>query len=176
MERVVLDKSRCGWWKSAVFYELYPKSFQDTTGSGTGDLRGILSHLDYLETLGVDAIWLCPICASPQVDNGYDISDFCAIEPSFGTMADMDELIAESKKRGIGILIDLTLNHCSTSTAGSGRQSSRENPITITSSGGTARRTARPAGCAASSAVRHGPMCRRSASGTSTSSRRNSRI
>ena len=63
MERVVLDKSRCGWWKSAVFYELYPKSFQDTTGSGTGDLRGILSHLDYLETLGVDAIWLCPICA-----------------------------------------------------------------------------------------------------------------
>lgn len=113
MERVVLDKSCRGWWKSAVFYELYPKSFQDTTGSGTGDLRGILSHLDYLETLGVDAIWLCPICASPQVDNGYDISDFCSIEPSFGTMEDMDELIAESKKRGIGILMDLTLNHCS---------------------------------------------------------------
>lgn len=129
MERAVLDKSRCGWWKSAVFYELYPKSFQDTTGSGTGDLRGILSHLDYLETLGVDAIWLCPICASPQVDNGYDISDFCAIEPSFGTMADMDELIAESKKRGIGILIDLTLNHCSDQHRWfRAAKSSRENP------------------------------------------------
>ena len=112
-----------------MFYELYPKSFQDTTGSGTGDLRGILSHLDYLETLGVDAIWLCPICASPQVDNGYDISDFCAIEPSFGTMADMDELIAESKKRGIGILIDLTLNHCSDQHRWfRAAKSSRENP------------------------------------------------
>lgn len=129
MERVVLDKSRRGWWRSAVFYELYPKSFQDTTGSGTGDLRGILSHLDYLETLGVDAIWLCPICASPQVDNGYDISDFCAIEPSFGTMADMDELIAESKKRGIGILIDLTLNHCSDQHRWfRAAKSSRDNP------------------------------------------------
>lgn len=129
MERAVLDKSRRGWWKSAVFYELYPKSFQDTTGSGTGDLRGILSHLDHLETLGVDAIWLCPICASPQVDNGYDISDFCAIEPSFGTMADMDELIAESKKRGIGILIDLTLNHCSDQHRWfRAAKSSRDNP------------------------------------------------
>ena len=113
MANVILDKSKRGWWKSAVFYELYPKSFQDTTGSGVGDLRGILSRLDYLESLGIDAIWLCPICASPQVDNGYDISDFCAIDPMFGTMADMEELIAESGKRGIGILIDLTLNHTS---------------------------------------------------------------
>ena len=113
MANVILDKSMGGWWKSAVFYELYPKSFQDTTGSGVGDLRGILSRLDYLQTLGIDAIWLCPICASPQVDNGYDISDFCAIDPMFGTMADMEELIAESGKRGIGILIDLTLNHTS---------------------------------------------------------------
>ena len=113
MANVILDKRKRGWWKSAVFYELYPKSFQDTTGSGVGDLRGILSRLDYLESLGIDAIWLCPICASPQVDNGYDISDFCAIDPMFGTMADMEELIAESGKRGIGILIDLTLNHTS---------------------------------------------------------------
>ena len=113
MANVILDKSMGGWWKSAVFYELYPKSFQDTTGSGVGDLRGILSRLDYLQTLGIDAIWLCPICASPQVDNGYDISDFRAIDPMFGTMADMEELIAESGKRGIGILIDLTLNHTS---------------------------------------------------------------
>lgn len=113
MTRVVLDKHKKDWWKSAVFYELYPKSFQDTTGSGTGDLRGILSRLDYLENLGIDAIWLCPICASPQVDNGYDISDFCAIEPSVGTMEDMQELISQAQVRGIGILIDLTLNHCS---------------------------------------------------------------
>ena len=113
MSRIILDKSKYGWWKSAVFYELYPRSFQDTTGSGIGDLRGILSRLDYLETLGIDAIWLCPVCQSPQVDNGYDISDFCAIDSLFGTMSDMEELIAEAKKRGIGILVDLTLNHSS---------------------------------------------------------------
>lgn len=108
-----LDKSKRGWWESAVFYELYPKSFQDTTGSGIGDLRGIIQRLDYLEKLGIDAIWLCPVCASPQVDNGYDISDYCAIDPMFGTMADMEELIEEGKKRGIGIIMDLVLNHCS---------------------------------------------------------------
>ena len=113
MAKVILDKTKRGWWKSAVFYELYPRSFQDTTGTGIGDLRGILAHLDYLEALGIDAIWLCPVCQSPQVDNGYDISDFCAIDPLFGTMADMEELIAQAKKRGIGILVDLTLNHSS---------------------------------------------------------------
>ncbi|MCI7018824.1 MAG: alpha-glucosidase [Clostridiales bacterium] len=113
MARAVLDKTKRGWWKSAVFYELYPRSFQDTTGTGIGDLKGVISRLDYLETLGIDAIWLCPICASPQVDNGYDISDFCAIDPLFGTMQDMETLIAEAKKRGIGILVDLTLNHSS---------------------------------------------------------------
>lgn len=113
MTRRILDKTKRGWWKSAVFYELYPRSFQDTTGTGIGDLKGVISRLDYLETLGIDAIWLCPICASPQVDNGYDISDFCAIDPLFGTMQDMETLIAEAKKRGIGILVDLTLNHSS---------------------------------------------------------------
>lgn len=113
MARDILDKSKRGWWKSAVFYELYPRSFQDTTGTGIGNLRGIVSRLDYLETLGIDAIWLCPICASPQVDNGYDISDFCAIDPLFGTMQDMETLILEARKRGIGILVDLTLNHSS---------------------------------------------------------------
>ena len=113
MARRILDKSKRDWWKSAVFYELYPRSFQDTSGSGVGDLRGILSRLDYLEELGIDAIWLCPVCASPQVDNGYDISDFCGIDPLFGTMEDMEALIAEGKKRGIGILVDLTLNHSS---------------------------------------------------------------
>ena len=113
MPKVILDKHKRDWWKSAVFYEIYPKSFQDTTGSGTGDLKGILSRLDYLEKLGIDAIWLCPVCASPQVDNGYDISDFRDIDPIYGTMADMEVLIAEAGKRGIGILVDLTLNHSS---------------------------------------------------------------
>ena len=110
---VILDKRKWGWWQSAVFYELYPKSFQDTTGTGVGDLQGILHRLDYLQTLGIDAIWLCPVCASPQVDNGYDISDYCAIDPLFGTMEDMDQLIAEAGKRNISIIMDLVLNHCS---------------------------------------------------------------
>ena len=108
-----LDKTKYGWWKSAVFYQIYPKSFLDTTGTGVGDLRGIISKLDYLEKLGIDGIWLSPVCASPQVDNGYDISDYCAIDPMFGTMEDMEELIAEGKKRGISIIFDLVLNHCS---------------------------------------------------------------
>ncbi len=113
MAKHMLDKSKQGWWKSAVFYQIYPKSFQDTTGSGVGDLKGILSHLDYLETLGIDGIWLSPVCASPQVDNGYDISDYCAIDPMFGSMEDMEALIAEGKKRGISIILDLVLNHSS---------------------------------------------------------------
>ena len=110
---VLLNKTRRGWWKSAVFYQIYPKSFQDTNGDGIGDLKGILSRLDYLQTLGVDGIWLSPVCASPQVDNGYDISDYCAIDPMFGTMEDMEQLLAEAKKRGISLIFDLVLNHCS---------------------------------------------------------------
>ena len=113
MDKLLLDKSKRDWWKSAVFYQIYPKSFRDTTGSGTGDLRGIIDRLDYLEKLGIDGIWLSPVCRSPQVDNGYDISDYCAIDPMFGTMADMEELIREGKKRGISIILDLVLNHSS---------------------------------------------------------------
>ena len=109
----MLDKSKRGWWESAVFYQIYPKSFQDTDGDGIGDLRGVISRLDYLEYLGIDGIWLSPVCASPQVDNGYDISDFRAIDPMFGSMEDMEELIAEAGKRGISIILDLTLNHSS---------------------------------------------------------------
>ena len=109
----MLDKTKRGWWKSAVFYQIYPKSFQDTTGTGVGDLRGVISRLDYLESLGIDGIWLSPVCASPQKDNGYDISDYCAIDPMFGTMDDMEELIAEAKQRGISIIMDLVLNHSS---------------------------------------------------------------
>ena len=109
----MLDKTKRGWWQSAVFYQIYPKSFQDTNGDGIGDLQGIISHLDYLQKLGIDGIWLSPVCQSPQVDNGYDVSDYCAIDPMFGTMADMDKLIAEAKKRNISIIMDLVLNHCS---------------------------------------------------------------
>ena len=108
-----LDKTRKDWWQSAVFYEIYPKSFYDTNGDGVGDIRGIIEKLDYLETLGIDGIWLCPVCESPQVDNGYDISDYCAIYPGVGTMEDMEELIREAKARDISIIMDLVLNHCS---------------------------------------------------------------
>ena len=113
MAKPILDKTKYGWWESAVFYQIYPKSFQDTTGSGIGDLQGIISRLDYLQTLGIDGIWLSPVCASPQVDNGYDVSDYCAIDPMFGTMEDMETLIREAKKRNISIIVDLVLNHCS---------------------------------------------------------------
>ena len=109
----MLDKTRWGWWKSAVFYQIYPKSFQDTNGDGVGDLRGIIQRLDYLARLGIDGIWLSPVCASPQVDNGYDISDYQAIWPVLGTMADMEELIEQAGKRGISIILDLVLNHTS---------------------------------------------------------------
>ena len=108
-----LDKTKKDWWQSAVFYQIYPKSFQDTTGNGVGDIPGIIRHLDYLENLGIDGIWLSPVCRSPQVDNGYDISDYRDIDPAFGTMADMEALIAEAAKRGITIIVDLVLNHCS---------------------------------------------------------------
>lgn len=109
----MLDKTRSGWWRSAVFYQIYPKSFQDSNGDGIGDLQGIIRRLDYLEKLGIDGIWLSPVCASPQVDNGYDISDYRAIWPTFGTMEDMELLIREAKKRGISIIMDLVLNHTS---------------------------------------------------------------
>jgi alpha-glucosidase len=101
------------WWKNAVIYEVYPRSFQDTNGDGIGDLNGITPHLDYLEKLGVDAIWLSPCYPSPQVDFGYDISDYEAIDPQYGTMADFDRLIAEAKKHHIRILMDMVMNHSS---------------------------------------------------------------
>ena len=108
-----LDKSKYGWWKNAVFYQIYPKSFQDANGDGIGDLPGIISRLDYLENLGIDGIWLSPVCQSPQVDNGYDISNYRAIDPSVGTMEDMETLIREAKNRGISIILDLVPNHSS---------------------------------------------------------------
>ena len=101
------------WWRNAVFYEIYPRSFQDTNKDGIGDLKGITAHLDYLKDLGVDAIWLTPIYPSPQVDFGYDISDYEAIDPKYGTMADFDRLIAEANKRQIRVLMDMVMNHTS---------------------------------------------------------------
>jgi alpha-glucosidase len=101
------------WWKNAVIYEIYPRSFQDSNGDGIGDLNGITQRLDYLHKLGVDAIWLSPIYPSPQVDFGYDISDYEGIDPQYGTMADFDRLVAEAKKRNIRIVMDMVMNHSS---------------------------------------------------------------
>ena len=101
------------WWKKSVVYQVYPRSFCDTNGDGIGDLQGIILHLDHIEKLGADVIWLNPIYASPNDDNGYDISDYRAIMPEFGTMADFDMLLEEAHKRGIRIVMDLVVNHTS---------------------------------------------------------------
>ncbi|NEG55666.1 alpha-glucosidase [Bifidobacterium platyrrhinorum] len=101
------------WWANAVVYQIYPRSFQDTNGDGFGDLKGITSRLDYLADLGVDVLWLSPVYKSPQDDNGYDISDYRDIDPLFGTLDDMDELLAEAHKRGLKIVMDLVVNHTS---------------------------------------------------------------
>ncbi|EJM3865571.1 alpha,alpha-phosphotrehalase [Salmonella enterica] len=105
------------WWQNGVIYQIYPKSFQDTTGSGTGDLRGVTQRLDYLQRLGVDAIWLTPFYISPQVDNGYDVANYTAIDPTYGTLDDFDELVAQAKARGIRIILDMVFNHTSTQHA-----------------------------------------------------------
>ncbi|KOR89823.1 glycoside hydrolase family 13 protein [Paenibacillus solani] len=101
------------WWKEAAVYEIYPVSFKDSNGDGKGDLQGIISKLDYLKNLGIDVIWICPIYDSPGKDNGYDISDFYAINPEFGTMSDFDELLKQAHDRGLKIMMDLVLNHTS---------------------------------------------------------------
>ncbi|HEX3746425.1 MAG TPA: alpha-glucosidase [Bryobacteraceae bacterium] len=101
------------WWKGAVIYEVYPRSFGDSNGDGVGDLEGIIDHLDYLQDLGVDGIWITPFYPSPQVDFGYDVSDYTTIDPQYGTMADFDRLVAEAGKRHIKIVTDLVLNHTS---------------------------------------------------------------
>ena len=101
------------WWHDKVAYQIYPKSFQDSNGDGIGDLRGIISRLDYLKELGIDIVWLSPIYKSPFVDQGYDISDYYNIAEEFGTMEEFDELLAEAKKRDMYIVMDLVVNHCS---------------------------------------------------------------
>ena len=101
------------WWNDKIAYQIYPKSFCDSNGDGIGDLKGILSKLDYLKDLGIDLIWISPIYKSPFVDQGYDISDYYQIAAEFGTMEDFDTLLAEAKKRDMGIVMDLVVNHCS---------------------------------------------------------------
>lgn len=102
-------------FKNKVVYQIYPKSFQDSDGDGLGDLRGIVERLDYLKELGIDYLWLTPVFCSPQNDNGYDVADYCSIDPRFGTMQDLEEVIAEGEKRGIGVMLDMVFNHTSTS-------------------------------------------------------------
>ncbi|OCW47410.1 alpha,alpha-phosphotrehalase [Aeromonas caviae] len=105
------------WWQSAVIYQIYPKSFQDSGARGTGDLKGIMARLDYLKTLGVDALWLTPVYVSPQVDNGYDIADYLNIDPAYGTISDFEALLAAAHARGIRIVMDIVVNHTSTEHA-----------------------------------------------------------
>jgi alpha-glucosidase len=108
-----IDDEGHQWWQHAVFYEIYPRSYADSNNDGIGDLNGIASKLDYLKALGVDAIWISPCFPSPQVDFGYDVSDYENIDPTYGTLADFDRLVAEGKKRGIRIILDFVVNHTS---------------------------------------------------------------
>jgi len=110
---ITMIKMERKWWHGKIAYQIYPKSFLDTNGDGIGDLRGILSKLDYLKELGIDIIWLSPIYKSPFVDQGYDIADYYAIAEEFGTMEEFDELLAETQKRGMYLIMDLVINHCS---------------------------------------------------------------
>lgn len=118
------------WWKRKIIYQIYPMSFCDSNGNGIGDLPGIISRLDYLQRLGVGALWLSPVYPSPNKDNGYDISDYCEIHPNYGTLADMDRLIAEAKKRDIRIIMDLVINHTSDRHEWFQKSRRREEPYT----------------------------------------------
>jgi alpha-glucosidase len=105
--------SEATWWKRGVVYQIYPRSFQDTNGDGVGDLRGIIERLDYLSWLGVDAIWISPIYPSPMADFGYDVADYCNIDPLFGTLQDFDALLSEAHRRGLKVILDFVPNHTS---------------------------------------------------------------
>ncbi|MGZ5335798.1 MAG: alpha-amylase family glycosyl hydrolase, partial [Solirubrobacterales bacterium] len=101
------------WWRDAVVYQVYPRSFQDSDGDGVGDLRGMMERLDHLEWLGANALWLSPIYPSPMADSGYDVSDHVGVDPTYGTLADFDALVAECRARGIRVLLDLVASHTS---------------------------------------------------------------
>jgi alpha-glucosidase len=101
------------WWKRGVIYQIYPRSFQDTNGDGVGDLKGITARLDYLAWLGIDAIWISPIYPSPMADFGYDVADYCDVDPRFGTLGDFDRLVAAAHERGLKLILDFVPNHSS---------------------------------------------------------------
>ncbi len=112
-QQKAVDAEGHPWWQHAVFYEIYPRSFADSNNDGIGDLNGITSKLDYLKDLGVDAIWVTPCFPSPQVDFGYDVSDYEAIDPMYGTMKDFDRLVGEGKRRNVRVILDFVVNHTS---------------------------------------------------------------
>src|SRR4026209_1298183 len=101
------------WWQDGIIYQIYPRSFQDSNNDGIGDLRGIARRLDYLAGLGVDAIWISPIYSSPMVDFGYDVADYCDVDPRFGTLADFDDLLTQAHRRGLKVLLDFVPTHTS---------------------------------------------------------------
>ena len=111
--RQTSQRAQDPWWKHAVIYEIYPRSFQDSNGDGVGDINGITSRLDYLHDLGIGAIWITPMYPSPLVDFGYDVADYGALDPLYGTMADFDRMMAEAKKRNIRVIMDFVPNHTS---------------------------------------------------------------
>ena len=125
----MMETHNC-WWKERVFYEIYPRSFQDSNGDGIGDLRGIISRLDYLQWLGVGAVWLCPIYDSPNADMGYDIRNYESVMAEFGTMEDFDELVAQLHRRDIKLVMDLVVeSHLRRTSVVSGGQNGEGQPI-----------------------------------------------
>lgn len=163
------------WWKERVFYQIYPRSFQDSNGDGIGDLRGIISRLDYLKSLGIGAVWLCPVYDSPNADMGYDIRDYEKIMTEFGTMEDFDELLRGLHERDIKLVMDLVVNHSSDEHRWFvGSRSSRDDPTGTTTSGATARTGASRTTGHPSSRPRPGASTRPRASGTCTSSPKSS--
>ena len=153
------------WWRDGVLYQIYPRSFADANGDGVGDLRGLVEHLDYLEWLGVDAVWLSPVNPSPNADWGYDVSDYYGVHPDLGTLDDLDELIAQAGRRGIRVVLDLVPNHTSDQNAWFGERAATGYAWYV----GRRRTTG-----SRSSTAPHGRSTRAAASTTSTTSCRSS--
>lgn len=139
-------------------YQVYPKSFRDSDGDGFGDIRGIIEKLDYLKELEIDYLWITPVFISPMNDNGYDVADYYKINPQFGTMEDMDELIRECDNRGIGLMLDMVFNHTSTEHEGSGEPLQEKKNIRTTTYSGMNRKIRFRQTGSQNSAVLHGSM------------------